>query len=104
MTLYLKSGGTVTISATKGSFFNTEKKVRLTGGVTILHSDGYKLKTTLAWIDCNEGTAMGDNAVDGSGPAGAISSRGFRVLDHGDKIVFLGQPELLLSTNKKKAA
>lgn len=104
MTLYLKSGGTVIVSATKGSFFDAEKRVKLTGAVKLLHSDGYQLNTTLAWIDCNEGTAMGDEPVDGNGPTGAIVSKGFRILDHGDKFVFLGQPELLLSTNKRKAS
>lgn len=101
MTLYLKSGGQVILSATKGNFFKGEKKIKLTGIVSLKHSDGYILNTTFAWIDCNEGTAFGDHPVDGDGPTGIIHSRGFQLTDHGDKVVFLGQPELFLCTKKK---
>jgi lipopolysaccharide export system protein LptC len=98
--LRLNSGGKVILSADKGTLLGHNKNVHLNGSVTLQHSDGYNLQTLTALIDCNNSSASGDDPVDGTGPTGTIQSRGFRLEDYGDKVVFLGQPELLLSTEK----
>lgn len=103
LTLNLNSGEIVTLSADKSNFEKTKQKIELIGNVVVTHSSGYNFKTDRAWIDLNDSSAIGHDPVTGYGPNGDIySQEGFQLTEKGDKIKFMGRPELHIrkGTNK----
>lgn len=101
LTLNLKSGNIATLTALDGDYDKKKNLVTLRGEVIVTHSLGYQFVTSLAWIDLVQSVAYGDKPVHGDGPNGIIDShRGFRLSDNGDKVIFLGRPELILKVRK----
>jgi len=86
MVMKLKTGEVVTLTSSTGKLNKVTNKMHLVGNVTLTHSQGYALETAQAWIDCNQGSAYGDNSIWGNGPAGAISANGFRLAERGTKV------------------
>jgi len=102
LTLTLQSGDIATLNATEGTYDKNKELIMLTGDVVITHSAGYQFVTSLAWIDLTKSIAYGDQLVQGEGPNGTIYAKGgFQLFDKGDKITFIGRPELILKTGKK---
>ena len=102
MMMNLKSGEVVTLSSSSGKLDKTTNKMHLVGNVTLTHSQGYALETAQAWIDCNQGSAYGDNPIWGNGPAGTINAKGFRLEERGTKVSFIGRAQLLLKCGEEK--
>jgi lipopolysaccharide export system protein LptC len=102
MTLHLKAGEVVTLTSTSGTLNKTTNKIRLTGNVTLTHSQGYALVTSQAWIDCNQGNAYGNDPISGDGPMGAIQAKGFRLTERGKRVSFIGGTQLILKTSEGK--
>lgn len=101
LTLNLKSGNIATLTATDGEYDRNKDLVTLRGEVIVTHSLGYQFVTSLAWIDLTQSVAHGDKPVHGDGPNGIIDSHnGFRLSDNGEKVIFLGRPELILKVRK----
>lgn len=99
--LNLKSGNIATLTATDGDYNKSTDLVTLRGEVTVTHSLGYQFITTLAWIDLTQSVSYGDKPVHGDGPNGIIDSHGgFKLSDNGEKVIFLGRPELILKVGK----
>lgn len=103
LTLKLNSGETVTLSAAFAKINRAEQLVELIGNVVVTHSTGYVFKTEHAWINLTDSSAFGDNPVTGKGPNGDIASQaGFKLTDKGDKIKFMGRPELHIQKGQNK--
>lgn len=103
LTIKLNSGEIVTLSADKSNFERAQQKIELIGNVVVTHSSGYNFKTERAWIDLNDSSAIGHDPVRGYGPNGDIySQEGFRLTEKGDKIKFMGRPELHILKESKK--
>lgn len=102
MVMDLTSGEVVTLTSNSGTLNKVTNKMHLVGNVTLTHSQGYALKTAHAWIDCNEGSALGDSPVWGKGPTGSIEARGFRLAERGTKVSFLGGSELFIVSGEEK--
>lgn len=101
LTLNLKSGNIATLTATEGDYDKNKDLVTLRGEVIVTHSLGYQFVTSLAWIDLTQSVSYGDKPVHGDGPNGFIDSQnGFRLSDNGEKVIFLGRPELILKVRK----
>jgi lipopolysaccharide export system protein LptC len=92
----------VTLTSNSGKLNKTTNQMHLTGSVILTHSQGYSLETAQAWIDCNQGSAHGDSPIWGSGPAGSIEAKGFRLAERGTKVSFIGGSQLLLVSGGKK--
>lgn len=101
LTCNLKSGNIATLTATDGDYDKNKDLVTLRGEVVVTHSLGYQFVTSLAWIDLTQSVSYGDKPVHGDGPNGIVdSSGGFKLSDNGEKVIFLGRPELILKVRK----
>jgi lipopolysaccharide export system protein LptC len=73
----------------------------LFGNVQLFQDKGNEFRTDIAHISMADGTAQGDEPIEGQGPFGHVTGQGFRILDHGDTIVFTGHAHLLLMPQEK---
>lgn len=92
----LQNGAWMALSAETGLYDRGEQMLNLRGAVNLFHDTGYELHTSAARIDLARGTASGDEPVSGHGPLGTLRSRGFRMLDHGKRLIFSGKSRLIL--------
>jgi lipopolysaccharide export system protein LptC len=97
------SGGSIKISARTGIYQPQTQLLDLFGDVQLHQDKGNVFRTGSAHIDMAKGAADGHEPVEGEGPFGHISGQGFRVLDHGDVIIFTGKTRLELAPHEKKA-
>lgn len=94
--LTLDTGAWLVMSAETGVFNRQSQTLVLKGAVNLFHDIGYELHTASAQIDLVAGTAWGDDPVRGQGPGGTMSSKGFRIMDHGQRILFTGKSRMVL--------
>lgn len=97
------SGSAVQITARTGIYQPQTQLLDLFGDVRLRQDKGNEFRTGSAHIDMANGRAEGHEPIEGEGPFGHISGQGFRVLDHGDVIVFTGETHLELVPHEKKA-
>ncbi|MEM7225903.1 MAG: LPS export ABC transporter periplasmic protein LptC [Pseudomonadota bacterium] len=91
----LEDGTWLAMEAEGGTFDRNANTLELHGGVTLFHDKGYELKTEAARIDLETSSAEGYNVVTGQGPLGSIESEGFRVLERGDQVYFMGKSKMV---------
>ena len=60
----------------------------------MFHDQGYEFQTATARVDLENSTASGDEPIDGQGPFGILKAQGFRVLESGERIFFVGPATL----------
>ena len=84
------------LTAKEGVLNTKTKKMRLAGGVNVFYQGGYEFRSEHADIDIHGGTAYGDAPVEGQGPAGTITAKGFSVSNHGESIRFNGSVRMKL--------
>lgn len=97
------SGSAIQINARTGIYQPQTQLLDLFGDVQLHQDKGNVFRTGSAHIDMANGTAVGHEPIEGEGPFGHISGQGFRVLDHGDVMVFTGQTHLELVPHENKA-
>jgi LPS export ABC transporter protein LptC len=93
ITLQLANGEKIIMKGDQGVYNQEKKMMDLTGGVKLEHSNGTQLATTAATINFEKGTAENNVAVEGYNHQAKIKATGFRIVEEGQRIVFLGQPE-----------
>jgi lipopolysaccharide export system protein LptC len=93
----LTNGAWVVLSGDTGVYLNQGQLLDLFGNVKLIHDRGYELNTDTAHLDLAAGTGEGHDPVAGQGVFGTIESDGFRLLDHGQTIVFTGKATLHLT-------
>ncbi len=98
----LGQGKWTKIKANKGVFNQGTKYLVLEEDVGLYRDDGQEFHTAEANIDFNIGKVFGDKNVEGNGPKGKMSSKGFEVLDYGQRYIFNGRTKLLLPLNTIK--
>lgn len=96
MDISMANGSWVALSANSGTFNKAAEILVLTGGVNLFHDSGYEFQTRAAEFDLGSGTARGSQPVAGQGPFGTINAEGFKVLDHGRRIIFTGKAKLIV--------
>ena len=84
----LQNNAWVALNAGSGTLNLTTKQMRLTGGVDVFYTGGYEFRTPEVHIDIQQGSAYGEEPVEGQGPLGTIKAKGFALLDHGKTIFF----------------
>ena len=95
--LTLTNGAWLVLSGDTGVYLSQGQLLDLFGNVTLFHDRGYELTTDTAHVDMASGTAEGHDAVQGQGVFGDVQSEGFRLLDHGQVIIFTGKAKLHLT-------
>ncbi|NIA67951.1 LPS export ABC transporter periplasmic protein LptC [Pelagibius litoralis] len=96
-------GARIGISARLGHFDQEVEILNLTGTVHLTHDKGFEMTTDAATVDLKEGTAAGDSAVSGQGPAGELQAEGFRMREKGQIIVFTGKSRMLILPNAEES-
>lgn len=84
------------LTAKEGTLNTKTKKMKLTGGVSLFYEGGYEFRSDHADVDIQQGTAYGDALVEGQGPLGTLTAKGFSVSDHGEVIRFNGSVRMKL--------
>ncbi len=92
--IVLADGSWVALTAIDGRFEANTNTLHLSGDVNLFHDQGYEFQTTTARVDLVTSTAAGDDPVQGQGPFGILDAEGFRVLDSGARVLFLGPARL----------
>lgn len=92
----LHNGTWLALTAEAGQFRRRGQTLSLTGRVNIFHDSGYEFKTETAVIDMTRAIAYGDSPVAGQGPLGGLEAEGFRVVDGGDRVVFMGKTKMTI--------
>jgi lipopolysaccharide export system protein LptC len=93
----LQSGAWLAVTAFTGVYLPQGQLLDLFGDVKVFHDRGYDLTTDTAHVNMTAGTVEGDDAVQGQGVFGDVTSQGFRLLDHGQTIIFTGKAKLHLA-------
>ena len=98
------SGSAVAVTARTGIYQPQAQLLDLFGNVRLVQDKGNEFRTGSAHVDMANGTAEGHEPIEGEGPFGHASGQGFRILEHGDVIIFTGQSHLELVPHEKKAS
>jgi len=93
----LIDGSWLALTAQNGLFEKEAQVLWLEGDVSLFHDQGAEFVTAAARIDLTNNTAAGDAPVQGQGPAGVLTSEGFRVLDGGERVLFTGRARMTLA-------
>ena len=91
------NGTWLVLSGDTGVYLSQGQLLDLFGNVKLFHDRGYELTTDTAHIDMAAGTAEGHDPVQGQGVFGHVESEGFRLLDHGQIVIFTGNAKLHLT-------
>lgn len=75
----LKEGQRVTFSSEDGLVDNTQQKVSLIGGVLILTSTGYSVRTENLTASLAELSAVAESKIEAMGPLGEFTAGGMRL-------------------------
>jgi len=95
-------GTWITITADQGHYHQPTGALLMLGNVHVLRDDGFEFFTSIAHMDTRNGTAWGDEHVDGQGPSGEITADGFRIYDHGRTVTFLKSPTAAVTGGGQK--
>ncbi len=100
-TVRLSDGDHVRISARRGHFDRKKNRLNLTGKVSVHQGPNYSFRTDQATIDMRTNAAWGDRTVHASGPDTTISAEGFRIVDRGARVIFIGRSRVLLQPDSQ---
>jgi lipopolysaccharide export system protein LptC len=92
----MHNGALVVVTAATAMYQSQAQLLDLFGDVNLVHENGTRFVTNTAHVDVAADSAMGNDPVTGHGPSGDITAQGFRVVDRGNTIVFIGKSNLLL--------
>lgn len=93
----LEDGSWIALTADTGFYTESNELLDLVGTVNMYHDQGFEIHTEQAEIALGNGSAKGNEPVDGQGPFGTIKSdTGFELEDKGAVIRFLGNARLVI--------
>jgi lipopolysaccharide export system protein LptC len=95
------SGSWFELSGYTGLYRPNAQLLDLFGNVQLFQDKGNEFHTDSAHIDMAKGIADGDDPVKGQGPFGHVTGQGFRILDHGNTIIFTGHARLELLSQQR---
>lgn len=100
--LGMKDGGWVIARAPEGTYDRSAEILRLTGGVSVYHDNGYAFYSNSARVSLQLGRAEGDEPAIAHGPLGEVKgTTGFVIVDKGRRILFKGKSRLILRPGVK---
>ena len=99
----LEDGAWLALTAKSGEYRKEAQVLDLIGSVNLFHDKGFELRTESARVHLEKGMAEGAQPVEGQGSVGTIQAEGFRVLDWGARIFFLGRSQLVIERAAQQA-
>jgi lipopolysaccharide export system protein LptC len=96
----MHNGALVVVTATTAMYQSQAQLLDLFGDVNLVHENGTRFVTNTAHVDVAADTVVGNDPVTGHGPSGDIAAQGFRVVNQGNTIVFIGRSDLFLKGTK----
>src|SRR5581483_8615207 len=97
----MTDGAWVALTADTGVYDRDQSTVDLSGNVTLFHDTGLQFQTDAAKVDLKNDTAQGDAPVEGQNPDGTLVAEGFRVLNDGKTVIFLGRSYMKIFPKSK---
>jgi lipopolysaccharide export system protein LptC len=97
------SGNWYELSAVTGIYRPNAQLLDLFGKVELFQDKGDEFHTDIAHVDMAKNTAEGNEPIEGQGPFGHVTGQGFRILDHGNTIIFTGHSHLQLLPQQRAA-
>ncbi|WP_225028101.1 LPS export ABC transporter periplasmic protein LptC [Xinfangfangia pollutisoli] len=98
----MPDGGSTEIDAAEAEIDDGSGELRMTGGVTLLSSSGYRLVTERMVAQLDRSGASSDDPVQAEGPAGTLTATGFRLTQQAGADAASGDPYLLVFTGRVK--
>ena len=98
----LDNGTWLVLTANSGLFAHLENTLSLEGMVNLFHDSGYEFQTEKAVINMASGVASGNMPIHGQGDFGLLSAQGFKLVDKGKTIYFMGKSKLTLHLGARK--
>ncbi|MER2519946.1 MAG: LPS export ABC transporter periplasmic protein LptC [Bdellovibrionales bacterium] len=95
--IMLKDGAWIAGKALRGRYDREGRKLWLGGDVQLFHDQGFQFTTNEAHIDMNDSSAWGEAPVMMQGQFGAITGKGFTLLDAGKVMVVKGPARAVLN-------
>ncbi|MCC7428141.1 MAG: LPS export ABC transporter periplasmic protein LptC [Alphaproteobacteria bacterium] len=103
--IVLNDGRTVTLESVHGVYRQQSGLLDLSGDVTLRHAAGYVIRSEEAAVDLKAGTAGGDQPVSLRSAAATVDAQGgFRLVQRGQVILFLGPARAVISPGAASAA
>ncbi len=84
------------ITALTGIYNRDSQVLSLSGDVNFFHDLGYEIRTQSARLRLDQGSAAGDEPVEGQGPFGSFNAEGFEVIDRGARVLLTGKSKLII--------
>jgi lipopolysaccharide export system protein LptC len=100
----LADGSWLALTAKSGEYHKETQVLDLTGAVNLFHDKGFELRTESARVLLGEGMAEGAQPVQGQSSVGTIQAQGFRILDRGARIFFLGRSKMIIKPEAQAVA
>jgi len=91
--LLTESGAWRSLTAESAEYQQDAKLVTLKGNVTLVDEQGYSFVTDSATINTATSEVTGNSPVQGVGPMGNLLASGFKIVDSGKRIIFMGGAE-----------
>jgi lipopolysaccharide export system protein LptC len=98
----LDNGTWLVLTANSGLFEHLENTLNLDGMVNLFHDSGYEFQTEKLVVNMLSGVAFGNMPIQGQGDFGHLSAQGFKLVDKGKTIYFIGKSKLTLHPGAQK--
>lgn len=92
----LTNGSWIALTGETGQYYKDLQILDLAGQVNMFHDAGYEFRTATARFEMQTGGAQGNDHIEGQGPFGTIVAQGFRLVDKGAVVHFLGKSRLVI--------
>jgi lipopolysaccharide export system protein LptC len=92
----LSNGSWVALTGETGHYYKDLQILDLSGQVNLFHDAGYEFRTATARFEMSKSAAEGNERVDGQGPFGSIVAEGFRIVERGAVVHFLGKSRMVI--------
>ena len=96
------NGGFINLKSIEGKFDQDKEMVFLFNDVKFENDIGYKFSTEYAHINLNSNEVFGNKKIRGISEKGEINSEGFKIINEGNKIIFLGKTKLVIKSKAKE--
>jgi lipopolysaccharide export system protein LptC len=91
-----RGDGDINLKAINGTYDRDAENLLLDGGIEVNTSSGYRFATPSAKVILEDGRVIGQQPVEGAGPAGTLSADRFEIRDGGDILQFDGRVKVTL--------
>ena len=99
--LSVKNGSWLALSADKGLYARSRSELALEGSVILYHDSGYEFLTEKAKVYLDRSIAESNVSIRGQGPFGNVEAQGFRFVEKGKIIYFIGKSKVVMFPGKE---